>query len=203
MCKALNDLRGHFQLKRLELQAPRLEMDDRQRMVAVHALSGAVIQMSLLTHLSLSENLLTEISLLHISVLPTLETFVVFPAPPAGDLSGEGTLGFESLRSLDLPNETLLRRFLSYSLQDLEVLKVGNLGRDSLKLIRGLTGLQFLRIEGPSFGPPEIFALGACFRLEGIEIQSCHPLGMDDSDLHRFRAMFQNLRSLSIVAQDM
>ncbi|KAF9779985.1 hypothetical protein BJ322DRAFT_1023890 [Thelephora terrestris] len=98
-CKALDDLQGLFWLTRLEVQAPRLELDDWQRMVAVQALSGAVIQMSLLAYLSLPENLLTKNFLSHISILPRLETLVVFPAPLADDLLGEGSHGFGSLRS--------------------------------------------------------------------------------------------------------
>lgn len=202
MDKVLNDLQGCLWLTRLELRAPHLEANDWQRMVAVHALSGAVVQMSLLAHLALSENFVTEIFLLHISTLPRLETLTIFPAPLVDNLSGEESRGFNSLRSLDLPNEGLLRRFLSYPLQDLEALRVGNLGGNSLQLIaRSLTGLQQLHIEGSSLSSPEIFALRACFRLEVVKICTDHPLEMDDLDLHRFRAMFRNLRSLSIEAR--
>ena len=159
--------------------------------------------MSLLAHLSLPEALATEVLLLHISLLPRLETLTIYPVPTKNGIFGEESRGFVSLRSLDLPNEKLLNRFLSYPLRDLEILKARNLSRNSLqKLARNLTGLQKLCIEGSSFSLHEIFLLGACFQLEEIEIITQYPLEMDDLDLRRFRDMFRALRSLSITTQD-
>jgi hypothetical protein len=201
--KALDDLRGQVGLTKMELRAPHLELDAWEQTVAVHSLSGAVIYMSLLSQLSLPEILVTETLILHISLLPQLEKLIVFPAPSENVFSGVESNGFASLRSLDIPNECLLRRFLSYSLQNLEALRVGNLGRKSLPgIARNLIGLRQLSIEGPSFSFPEILPLGACFCLEEINILTRYPLGMDGLDLHRFRAMFPNLRSLSIATRE-
>ena len=136
--KALSDLYDHFMLKSLELRAPDLALDDWQQMVAVHTLSRTVIHISLLTHLSLPGNFVTEVLLTHI------------PPPPSGNTNNfsfsrneqptrKKSAGFSSLRTLSIPNENLLRRFLSYPFQGLETLSVGNLGRDSLsEIARGL-----------------------------------------------------------------
>ena len=201
--EALNDLQGYLALKRLVVWAPHLELDDGQQMVAVQALSGSVIYMSLLTHLSLPENLVTETLLLHISLLPQLETFKVSPTPLASRLSANESHGFGSLRSLDVPSEKLLQRFLSYPISDLEILKAGGLSQRSLPMIaRKLPDLREIHIEGAGFSSPEIFVLGACFRLEEIEILTQHPLEMENLDLDRFRSMFRNLRSLSIAIRN-
>jgi len=203
LLEALNDLQGYFDLTRLVLQAPHLVLGDRQQMVAVQALSGAVIHMSLLTHLSLPESLVTEGFLLHVSLLPRLETLTISSTPSTNNLSEEKSHGFVSLRSLDVPNEKHLRRFLSYQVLDLEILKVKGLGRNTLPLIaRKFPGLRQLFIEGAYFSPPEIFVLGACFQMEEIGIMTQFPLRMDDPEIDRFRAMFRNLRSLSIAIQD-
>jgi len=201
--EALGDLQGYFNLTQLTLRAPPLGFGDKQQMVAVHALSGAVIHMSLLTHLTLPENFVTESLLLHISLLPQLETLVISPTPLTNNLPGGGSHGFVSLRSLDVPTEKFLRRFLSYPILDLEILKVKGLGRDSLPVVaRKFSGLRQMSIEGACFSSPEIFVLGACFQLEDIGITTQCPLGMDDLDIDRFRAMFRNLRSLSITIRD-
>ena len=159
--------------------------------------------MSLLTHLSIPENFVTEGLLLHVSLLPRLEELIVSPAPRVNALPGRECHGFASLRSLDIPNGTLLHRFLSYQVGGLEALRVGNLGSKSLPaLARKLPNLLQLSIEGQKFTPQEMFVLGACFQLEEIAILTQCPLGMADLDLHRFRAMFRNLRSLSITTRD-
>lgn len=201
--KALSDLQGHFELKRLELRAPRLELDNWRLTRAVHALPGVVIYMSLLTHLSLPESVMTEFLLLHISLLPRLQSLIIFPARITNNLFGKASDGFVSLRSLDVPNTKLLRPFLSYPLRGLEALKVGNLDRDSLPILsRKLTGLRQLHIESESFSLQEIFILGGCFQLEEIEVITQYPLEMGDLDRHRFRDMFRNLRFLSIVTRE-
>ena len=137
--KALSDLHDHFMLKSLELRAPDLALDEWQQMVAVHTLSRTLIHMSLLTHLSLSGNFVTEVLLTHISLLPRLEMLIISPSPAMNNLPGKKSAGFSSLRTLSIPNKNLLRRFLSYPFQGLETLSVGNLGRDSLsEIARGL-----------------------------------------------------------------
>ena len=199
--RALDALQGHFELKKLELRASDLRLDDWGQIVAVQVLSGVVIHMSLLTGLSLPENLVSEFLLLHISLLPRLETLTVSPASVTSNLFGEESHGFVSLRSLNVPNENLFCRFLLYTLRDLEVLKVGKLGRNSLqRLSRNLTSLKKIYIEDPGFSLQEISVLGACFRLEEIKIVSPSPLKIDGLHLHRFRDRFRNLRSFSIVA---
>lgn len=201
--EALDDLQGCFKLTKMELSAPHLRLDALQRMAAVQALSGAVIHLSLLTHLSLPEDFITEGLLLHISLLPRLETLIISPTPVTNNLLGEGCHGFGSLRSLEVPNENYLRRMLSYGIRDLEALKVRNLSQHALPVIvRELRSLRQLSIEGPSFTSLEMFILGACFQLEEIEIFTRDPLGMEDLDLDRFRTMFRNLRSLSITMRD-
>lgn len=201
--QALDDLQSCFKLTRLMIWAPHLGLGDDQRVVAVQALSGAVIHMSLLTHLSLPENIVTEGLLLHLSLLPRLETFKIYPTLSTNSLSGEVSYGFVSLRSLDVPNQKILQWFISYPMLDLEILKVRGLGRGSLpKIARKFSGLRQIYIEGASFGSPEIFVLGACFQLEEIEILTQRPLEMDDLDLDQFRTMFRNLRSLSIATRD-
>lgn len=199
--EALKNLQGYFGLKKLELRAAYLEIDGWT--AAAHALSGAAIHMTMLASLSVPENFVTEILLLHISLLPHLEELSVLPATPANDLPGKQSNGFEPLLSLDVPNERLLQRFLCYAPQNLKTLKVANLGQNSLrKIARTLPGLQRLYVEGSSFGSPEIFVLGACFQLEEIEIHTDYALGMNGSDLRQFKSMFRNLRSLSIVPRD-
>lgn len=199
LIRALGDLQAYIGLGRLVLRAPHLRLGDSEQMVAVQTLSGVVIRMSLVTHLSLPGDLVTEYLLLHIALLPLLESFVVFPAPLMSDLSGEGSGGFGSLRLLDVPDANFLRRFSSYQNLDLETLKVGGLSRNSLSIIaRNFAGLRRVSIEGTGFKSSEIFVLGACFQLEEIEILTQRPLGMDNEDLHQFRTMFRNLRSLSI-----
>jgi len=201
--EALNDLQGYPNLKKLVLRAPPLGFGDKEQMVAVQALSGAIIEMSRLTDLTLPENFVTEGLLLHISLLPQLETLVISSTPLKNNLPGGGTHGFISLRSLDIPTEKLLRRFLSYPILDLEILKVNGLGRNALPIIaRKFSGLRQMFIEGTCFSSSEIFVLGACFRLEDIGIITQRPMGMDDLDIDRFRAMFRNLRSLSITIRD-
>lgn len=198
LLEALSDLRGYFGLTRLEFRAPDLNPDDPSQIVAIQALAGAVIHMTLLTCLSIPGSFVTEALLLHISLLPRLRELVIFPASMPCSLHGREHRGFISLRSLDIPNATFLRRFLSYSIQDLETLKVRDLDPDSItNIARKLPNLLHLDIKGQNFPSPKIFVLGACFQLEEIVISTQHPLGMDDSDLHRFRAMFRNLRSLS------
>jgi hypothetical protein len=204
LSKGLNDLQGYSKLTRLELWAPRFESGDLPRMVA-QTLAETVIHMSLLVHLSIPEVLATEYFLLHISLLPRLETLIISPTPLTHSLLGGECYGFPSLRSLDVPNESFLRRFLSYPVRDLDALRVRNLDRHALPLIaRELSSLRRLSIfiKGSNFTPQEVFVLGACFRLEEIGIITQSPLGMNDSDLHRFRAMFRNLRSLSIARED-
>ena len=204
LLEALKDLQGYSKLTRLRLSAPHSRLGDLQQMMAVQALSGAVIHLSLLTHLSLPEDFITEGLLLHVSLLPRLETFVISPTPVTNSLPGGDCHGFGSLRSLEVPNEIHLRRLLSYGIRDLETLKVRNLGRRSLPIIvRKLRSLRRVFIEGSSLTCPEIFILGACFQLEEIEILTHYPLDMEDLDLDRFRAMFQNLRSLSIAIRDL
>ena len=199
----LGDLRGHFDLKRLVLQAPHLRLDEGRQMVAVRILVEAVIDMSLLIHLSVPETLVTDFFLLHVSLLPRLETLIVSPAPVTNNLFGEESHGFVSLRSLDLPDERLLRRLLYYPLQDLKILKVGGLGRSSLqKLCSNLTGLRQLSFEDANLDPQDIFMLGACFQLEDIKILTQYPWELGDLELHRFRGMFRNLRSLSVVTRE-
>jgi len=201
--KALHDLQGYFALKRLAVWAPHLGLDHWQQMVAVQALCGGVIQMSLLTHLFLPEDLVSETLLYHASLLPRLEKFKVSAAPLIKSLSAKGSHGFRSLRSLGVPNENLLLCFLSYSIPDLKVLKVRGMGQRSLvTLARRLPDLREVYIEGTGFSSPEIFVLGACFQLEEIEIRTQDPLEMEDLELDRFRAMFRNLCSLSIAIRD-
>jgi len=204
LLQALNDLQGYFKLTKLVLSAPQLKSDDLRQMVAVQALPGAVIHLSLLRHLSLPEVFVTESLLLHISLLPRLETLIISPTPVVSSLPGGGDChGFVSLRSLEVPNESHLRRMLSYGIRDLETLKVRNISRHALPVVaRQLQSLRELSIEGTSFASPEICILGACFQLEEIEVITKYPLGMDGPDQDRFRAMFRNLRSLSIVTRD-
>jgi hypothetical protein len=203
LLEALNDLQDYSKLTRLVIWAPHLGLSDKQQMAAIQALPGAVIHMSLLTELSLPEDLVTEGFLLHASLLPRLETLTVAPALLKNDLFEEESHGFASLRSLDVPTEKLLRRFSSYPMSDLEILKVKGLGRKSLPVIaRKFSGLQQMFIEGACFDSHEIFVLGACFQLEDIGIITQYPLEMDDLDIDRFRAMFRNLRSLSIAIRD-
>ena len=200
LSEALNNLRGYFGLTKLELRTPGLALGGWSQMVAIHALAGAVIYMSMLTYLSVPGEFVTEDLLLHISLLPRLETLVISPTSMTRSPLGREHHGFVSLRSLDIPNGTFLHRFLSYPIRDLETLRVRDLDRNSIKAIaRGLPSLRYLYIEGQFFASPEMFVLGACFQLEEIAVSAQHPLGMDDSDLHRFRAMFRNLRSLSIT----
>ena len=197
---ALSDLRGYFRLTRLELRTPGLELDDSSRIVAIQALAGAVIHMSLLTYLSIPGNFATEALLLHISLLPRLRKLVISPASTTRSLHGREHPGFLSLRSLDIPDGNVLHLFLSYQILDLDTLKVKHLDPNSISIIaRRLPNLRRLFIGGQSFSSPGIFVLGACFQLEEISISTQHSLGMDDLDLHRFRAMFRNLRSLSIT----
>ena len=203
LLRALGGLQAHFGLARLVLWAPHLRLGDREQMVAVQVLSGAVIQMSLLTHLSLPGDLVTEYLLSHIALLPLLESFAVSSTPLINNLSGEESNGFGSLRFLDVPDANFLRRFSSYRHLDLETLKVRGLCQDSLSVIaRNFFGLREVSIEGTGFNLSEIFVLGACFQLEEIEIFTQCSLGMENVDLRQFRAMFRNLRSLSIKIGD-
>ena len=198
--EALSNLRGYFGLTRLEFQAPDPSLDDSSQMEAIHALSGAVIHMSLLTYLSIPGNFVTEALLLHLSLLPRLQELVISPAFMTHSLLGRERHGFASLRSLDIPNGSFLHQFLAYPIQDLETLKVRDLDPNAISIIaRRLSNLRRLHIKGQDFPTSKIFVLGACFQLEEITISTQHPLGMDDLDLHRFRAMFRNLRSLSIT----
>ena len=201
--KGLGDSRGYFGLTRLELQAPRMGLGDLPQAVAIQALAGAVIHMSLLIHLSIPEDFVTESLLLHISLLPRLETLVIASTPLAHRLSGGECEGFPSLRSLDVPDEILLHRFLSYPVRNLESLRVKDIGQKSLPAVaRKLPNLRQLSIGGQGFTSPEIFVLGACFQLEEISIIIQDPPGTNDLNLHQFRAMFRNLWSLTIVTRD-
>lgn len=201
LVEALSDLQGCFRLARLEIRTPRMGLSDSSQ--AIRALAGAVIHMSLLTHLSIPEDFVTEDLLLHISLLPRLEILVVSSTPLTHVLLGGECQGFPSLRSLDVPGESLLRRFLSYPIQDLETLRVRDLDQNTLPVVaRKLPNLRQLSLEGRSFTSPEIFVLGACFQLEEVNITTQYPMGMDDLDIHRFRAMFQNLRSLTTTTRD-
>ena len=201
--EALGDLQSYSNLKRLALRAPPFGFGDKQQVVAVQALSGAIIEMTFLTHLTLPENFVTGGLLFHISLLPQLETLVISPTPLTNNLPGGGAHGFVSLRSLDVPTEKFLRWFLSYPVLDLEILKVKGLDRNSLPMIaHKFSGLRQMFIEGTYFSSPEIFALGACFQLEDIGIITQRPLGMDDPDIDRFRATFRSLRSLSVTIRD-
>ena len=201
--EALKNLQGYFGLTRLELRTPGLELCDSSHLVAIQTLAGAVIHMSSLIYLSIPGGFVTEALLLHISLLPLLEELVILPASLTHSLPGRERYGFVSLRSLDIPNGTFLRRFLSYRIRDLEGLKVRALDRDSiLEIARGLPSLRYLSIEGQDIASPQIFVLGACFQLEKITISTRRPSGMNNLDLHRFRDMFRNLRSLSITIRD-
>ena len=197
--KALRDLQGCFRLARLELWAPHLGVGDPSQVVAIQVLAGAVIQMSLLTSLSIPGGFVTDGLLLHISLLPLLETLVISSTPLVHSLLGGECYGFPSLRSLDVPNDNFLRRFLSYPIRGLETLRVRNLDQNTIPLVaRKFPNLQRLSIGGEDFSSHKMFVLGGCFQLEEITVCAHRPLGMDDLDMHRFRAMFRNLRSLLI-----
>ena len=168
-----------------------------------HTLSGAVIHMSLLTNLSLPESLVTGGLLFHLSVLPQLEVLTISPAPPGNDLSGRVSRGFTSIRALEVPSEELLRWFATYPLPGLEALKVTGLdGRALVVIARKFSNLRQISIEGASLGSQDLSVLGACFQLEVIRVATRCSLGMDGKELDQFRAMFRNIRTLSIVTQD-